>query len=122
MVEARSAWIPVRLIFKIKNMKNKLLGKGFLLALGEAVYILLVGMLMLNGNQLFGNKPQVLSFIAFLLLFVVSAAVSGALILGKPVLLYLDGKKKEALELFGFTLSWLLLFTVISLLALALRV
>jgi hypothetical protein len=122
MVEARSAWISVRLIFKIKNMKNKLLGKGFLLALGEAVYILLVGMLMLNGNQLFGNKPQVLSFIAFLLLFVVSAAVSGALILGKPVLLYLDGKKKEALELFGFTLSWLLLFTVISLLALALRV
>jgi sterol desaturase/sphingolipid hydroxylase (fatty acid hydroxylase superfamily) len=100
-------------------MKNKFSGRGFLLALGEGVYILLVAFLMQNANKLFGNKPNTVSLAAFLLLFVVSAVVSGALVFGKPILLYLNGKKKEALELFGFTIAWLSVFLAVFLLFLA---
>jgi len=33
--------------------------------------------------------------IAFLLLFVVSAAITGFLVLGQPVMLYVDNKKQD---------------------------
>jgi hypothetical protein len=46
------------------------------------------------------------------LLFVISAAISGALILGKPSLLYMEGKRRDALEFFAFTLGWLFLFMI----------
>jgi len=45
-----------------------------------------------------------------LTLFVLSAAVTGALVLGRPILLYLDGKKAEAVRFFGYTLGWLFVF------------
>lgn len=100
-------------------MRKKLIIYALACALGEAGYILLVALLMRNGNEIFGSNPGVLGIIAFLMLFVLSAAVSGALILGKPILLYLEGKKKEALELFGFTLGWLFLFIIILLSSMA---
>jgi hypothetical protein len=46
-------------------------------------------------------------------MFVFSAAVSGALILGKPILLYLENQKREAIELFAITLGWIFLWLVI---------
>jgi len=94
-------------------MRKKLIGQSFFFALGEGIYVFLVALVMKNANHLFGNNPSVLPIIAFLLLFVVSATISGALILGKPILLYLEGKKKEALELFGFIVGWILVFLVI---------
>lgn len=91
------------------------------MALGEGAYISLVALLMFGIQKLFGAKPDpaVIAPIAFLLLFVISAAISGALILGRPVMLYLDGKKKDALLLFGFILLWLILFLVIAFLIVA---
>lgn len=100
-------------------MRKKLLTFGFFAALAEGIYIFLVALLMKNANNLFGNNPGVLPIIAFLMLFVLSAAISGALIFGKPVLLYLDGKRKEALELFIFTLGWILIFMIVILAAVA---
>ncbi len=100
-------------------MRKKFLVQGFLFAFGEGVYISLVAFFMMNGENIFGKMPSIWGFVTILMLFVISAAVSGALILGKPVLLYLDGKKKEALELFGFTLGWLLIFLVVLLVAIA---
>jgi hypothetical protein len=97
-------------------MRKKLVTFALGCAAGEAIYISLVASLMLNANKIFGNNPGVLGIVTFLMLFVFSAAVSGALILGKPILLYLDGKKKDALELFGFTLGWLFIFMVVLLL------
>jgi heme O synthase-like polyprenyltransferase len=102
-------------------MRKKLAFFSFFSALGEGIYILLVALVMRNANQWFGNTPSISGIIAFLLLFVVSAAVSGALIFGKPVLLYLEGKKKEALELFGLTIGWLFIFFVILLLTTAIK-
>lgn len=98
-------------------MNKKIIQTAFLLSLGEALYISLVALLMFNINSLFGDqpdKPNIINPIAFLLLFVISASISGALVLGKPALLYLDGRKKEALQLFGFTLTWLVVFLLIA--------
>ena len=97
-------------------MVKKLIRQSFLLALGEGTYITLVAILMFTVEKLFGSKPDpaVIAPIALLLLFVISASISGALILGKPMMLYLDGQKKEAVQLFGLTLAWLVLFLIIA--------
>ena len=96
-------------------MTKKLVKLAFFSALGEAVYILLIALFVINSGKLEGNKPGVLPIIAFLLLFVFSASLSGALVLGKPILLYLDGKRKEGIYLFGLTLGWLMLFLAVAL-------
>lgn len=88
-------------------------------ALGETAYILLVALLIKDGEKIFGNNTGILGIILSLLLLVVSAAISGALVLGKPILLYLEGKKKEAVNFFRFTLGWLLLFLVLIFVILA---
>lgn len=102
-------------------MLKKSISRSFFLALGEGAYIFLIALLFQNGDKIFGNKPGILGFITLLLLLVVSVAVSGALILGKPVLLYMEGKKREAVELFLFTLGWLFVFltAVLAIVALA---
>jgi hypothetical protein len=47
-----------------------------------------------------------------LLLFIISASVTGLLVLGKPIHLYLSGLKKEAFVLLFATTGWLVLFLV----------
>jgi hypothetical protein len=74
-----------------------------------ALYISAVALLMSNGQKLFGNTNGVFGGIAILMLFVISAAVMGFVILGKPLMMYLDGFKKEALKLFYLTIAWLAL-------------
>lgn len=51
------------------------------------------------------HKNQFLAPIVFLSLFVFSAAITGFLIFGKPLQLYFDGKKGEAIKLIGYTLA-----------------
>lgn len=101
-------------------MQKKLIRQSFLFALGEGVYIFLVALLMSGAERFFGNTPdnKILAPITFLLLLVLSAAISGALVLGKPVLMYMEGKKKEALTLFGLILFWLLIFFVLMVISL----
>jgi len=97
-------------------MKNsKLFLYGLTHALSTAIYIGLVAFLMQNAEKIFGKMNNLMGPVAFLLIFVLSAAVTGALVLGKPVLMYLDNQKKEALKLFFYTLGWLLIITVIIL-------
>jgi hypothetical protein len=97
-------------------MDKKIIKQAFLLALGEGIYISLVATLLFIVQKLFGEKPDpaIVAPIAFLLLLVISASISGALILGKPLTLYLDGKKKDAIALFGFTVAWLILFLAVA--------
>jgi mannose/fructose/N-acetylgalactosamine-specific phosphotransferase system component IIC len=52
--------------------------------------------------------------IAMLLLLVCSAAITGFLVFGKPVMLYIDGNKKEAISLLGYTLGILVIITIIA--------
>lgn len=94
-------------------MDMKLFKWGFAAAFALGAYIFLVASFMRYANDFFGNVPGVLGILAVLFLFVISAAVSGALILGKPALLYLDGKKKEGIMLFGITLGWMVVFLIV---------
>jgi hypothetical protein len=66
------------------------------------------------GNGFLGKNNTILIPIAMLMLFVFSAAFTGILILGRPVMWYLDGKKKEAIYLLFYTL---LVFFVVTLIA-----
>jgi hypothetical protein len=48
------------------------------------------------------------------MLFVFSALVTGGLVLGRPLLLYIDGQKKEGVKLLLFTGLGLFLFTILT--------
>ncbi len=90
-------------------------------ALGTAIYVALVATVMTNAEKVFGNMKPFLGPVAFLLMFVLSAAVTSSLVFGRPVMLYLDGKKREAVKHFGLTLLWLLVILVLVFVGLFLR-
>ncbi len=84
-----------------------------------AVYVSLVAFVMSHANTWFGQKDTAWTPVAVLMMFVLSAAVTGGLVLGRPVLMYMDGKKQEALQFFGFTVMWLFVLTIIVFVVLA---
>lgn len=94
---------------------NKLIQRSFLNALGTGVYVAVIVTAMLKGEKMFGQINSMFAPIIFLLLFVTSAAITGGLVLGKPVLMYLDGAKREAVRLFLYTIGWLALGIIILL-------
>jgi len=88
-------------------------------ALATAFYVTVVGSFMYYGSmKKVGKNSAFLAPIAMLLLFVFSAALTGFLIFGRPALLYIDGKKKEALSLLTYTLTFFCVITVIVLIIL----
>lgn len=96
-------------------MKNKSLIKiAFLNSVSILIYTLIVALIIQNGQNLFGNMNNTVSIIAFLMLFVLSAVVVGSLIIAKPIMLYLDGAKKEALNLLILIIAILLIITLFS--------
>jgi len=103
-------------LFHKKFMKKtNLVVSGLLNAFLAVAYISLVAVIMSNGDKIFGSGPD--TFVApiiFLLIFVISAAVTGYLIIGRPALLYLDNQKSEARKLFKFTVLFLILFALVA--------
>ena len=85
-------------------------------SLGHAILVLIytsaVAWILYNGNHFFGPIHSFVGPLGLLLLFVFSATVVGALVLGRPILLYLDGYKKEALQFFAYTVGWMFLLTL----------
>jgi len=81
-------------------------------AAATLVYISVVAWVMSNGSRWFGEKDTAITPVFILLLFVVSATITGFLVLGKPVTLYLDGAKKEAVRFLFATVGWLAAFLV----------
>ena len=51
--------------------------------------------------------------IIVLTVFVISAAITGTLVVGKPIMLYVGGHKTEAIRFFGYTIGWLLAILVV---------
>ena len=86
-------------------------------AVGAAAYVALVASLMYNAPRFVGQGRSVLVPIALLLLFVFSAAFTGTMVIGRPALWYLDGRKGDAVSLFVATMAILLGLTVVALLA-----
>jgi len=96
-------------------MKNLTLFKwGATHALGVLVYIFLLATFFSKANDFFGKTDHsIVSPMAALMLFVFSALVTGGLVLGKPLMLYLDGHKKEGVKLLFFTGIGLFVFMVL---------
>jgi hypothetical protein len=86
-------------------------------SLGHAVlvvlYVAAVGQIMFHGGQIFGNRDTWLTPIAVLLLFIVSATITGGLVLARPALLYFNGQKEEGLKFLGYTIMWLFILTIL---------
>lgn len=98
-------------------MKKDIFKYAFINSSLTAFYIGLVASFLFYGPQYFdfaGKPDTVFAPIMMLMLFVFSAAITGSLMLGKPILWFLDGKRKEAVSLFFYTLA---VFFVIMLIA-----
>ena len=89
-------------------------------SLGTSVYILLVSLVMNHAADSFGRLNEAVAPLAFIMLFVFSALVTGGLILGRPLMLYIDGKKKEGLKLLFYTGASLLILLILVFLSLIL--
>lgn len=100
--------------------KKKIVLYGLMHAACAVCYVGLVALTMSRAEGLFGHVPKALGTMAFLLLFVVSAALMGLTIFGRPILWYLGGQKREALSLVYYTLIFLILITALVFFVLAL--
>lgn len=85
-------------------------------ALGAAFYVLFVAHVMRFASSHAGpDGESVFPAIAFLMLFSFSAAVMGLLVFGRPIVWFVAGKKKEAIELAIATVAGFGLLTLIVL-------
>ena len=89
--------------------------------MGVLIYTSAVAWMFFNGQIIFSKASSFLMPLFLLLLFVISASVTGLLVLGKPIHLYLSDLKKEAFTLLFATLAWLILFLVVIVVVLFLR-
>jgi hypothetical protein len=97
--------------------KRNILKYSIINAFGTALYVIAIASFMNFLGKYFtdntGNNT-VLIPISMLMLFVFSAAFTGSLVFGRPVMWYLDGKKREALFLLIYTLGIFMALTVIA--------
>ncbi|MDO8590782.1 MAG: hypothetical protein Q7R65_02265 [bacterium] len=85
-------------------------------AVGTTAYIVAIAnFLFYVPKKYFGPTDTVLVPIVMLLIFVFSASITGALIFGRPIMWFLEGKKQEALSLLASTLIIFLVITVVIL-------
>lgn len=100
----------------IKEEMNKITKQALINSAGTVLYVIAVALFMYYGTLIkIGRSNSILIPIALLLLFVLSASVTGYLMLSKPAQMYLDGKKKEALSLLTKTIIFFGIFTVVAL-------
>jgi len=89
-------------------------------ALGVLIYVLAISWFLSNGEKIFNNgKPD--NFLApavMLILLIISATITGTLVLGKPILLYLENKKIEAIKMLSYTVGWLATIAILILMSL----
>ncbi len=102
-------------------LDTKVVKHSLLYAASAVLYVTLVATLMNNAQRIIGDQEKgAFAPIGFLLLLVVSAATMGLLIFGKPVMLYIDGKKREAVTMVICTIGFLATFTVLLFVTVAL--
>jgi hypothetical protein len=96
---------------------KKLFFYGAAHSLGVLAYVSLVVLFMSNAQNIFGKGDNLMTGIMVLLIFILSALVTGLLVLGQPIILYLDGKKAEAVKMLFYTI--ISLFIVLALVILS---
>lgn len=103
-------------------MKNHILKHACINALLTVLYIGLVASFLFYVPTYFAfvDKPDtVFAPIMMLMLFVFSATLTAMLVLGRPILWYLDGRKKDAVTLFFYTLSVFFIIMLVAFILLA---
>lgn len=105
----------------ILRMDSSTLKRSFVQAFGVLAYVTAVAWFMNNAQRFFGEQPGWFAGVLMLLLFVVSAAVTGSLVFGRSLLMYLDGAKLPAVRLALSTVGWLASFIVLGAAVLLLR-
>jgi hypothetical protein len=88
-------------------------------ALATAAYVTAVGLFMFYANDTFGKEDKFLTPVVVLMLLVLSAAVTASLVFGQPAMWYVDGRKKQAMQLLGATLGSLAVLTLLAMVGLA---
>lgn len=107
-------------MFFRKNDQDELPKQGAANAVAAFGYILAVVLVLTSLERLMHDREDgFLAPVAFLSLLVLSAAVMAALFFGKPAMLYVDGKKKEALTMICWTIGT---FAAIAVTALAVMI
>ncbi len=91
-------------------MKNFYL--SLISAAGTFAYIILIAWFLSNASNWFGKEDGLWAPIMGLSLFVVSALLTSAMVLGRPTWLYFGGKKREALAAFFYTAGWMVVFLI----------
>jgi hypothetical protein len=89
-------------------------------AIGVAIYTSLVAWIMFNAKDIFGEVKNFAAPLIILLLFILSAVTTGSLVLGRPIYLFVNGLKNEAVKLLAVTILFLFLILV-SVLLLAIK-
>ena len=94
--------------------KDNLIARAFLDALGVAGYAVAFAWIVNHIEQWFGpQEPSWLGFAMFIMIFIISACITASLVLLKPILLYLEGHKKDAVQLFVYTLLFLIILALV---------
>jgi hypothetical protein len=99
-------------------MNKKLVKQSLLHVVLAIAYIFCVATFFRNAEFLLGKEDNFFSPVIALMLLVMSAAIMGILFFGRPVQLYLDNQKKEALSFLGYTISWFALVFIVFILIL----
>ena len=100
--------------------RTKIVKYATINALSIALYVtILVLSVFYLGKPLQNHPDTILIPIGMLTLLVFSAALTGTLMLGRPIIWYLEGKKKEALQLLMCTMLILLIITIIVFITIA---
>lgn len=104
----------------IKRLDEMSLRKAsFVQALSLSVYCSLVGLVIYQGERVFGRMANFWGPLTFLILFCTSALMSALLTLGYPfIVFWVQKKPKKAISLVSYTTGWLLLLLMLLMLTL----
>jgi hypothetical protein len=107
-------------LFTKDNLLSKPVLQGFICGLLEVAYILLIGIFIAGTESLFAGPKSwmiILGIVAFLILVVLSVAVTAVLVFYWPLYYFFERKFEEArLSFLGVVSSLFLIFMLIFLL------
>lgn len=94
--------------------KRNIIQISFLSSVSVFLYIAGVATLIHNIDKIIDSPNTYWGPVMFLMLFVFSALITGLLVLGYPLWLYLDNRKKDAVTLLLYTVTWLFILLIVA--------
>ena len=106
------------------NISKNIIKNAVINAVLTFAYVGILVFLIFNAPNVIkesDGENTILIPLVMLLLFIFSAGLTGSLVFGRPILWYLDGRKKEALHLLAWTLGILLVIVVTTLIVIYIK-